>query len=326
VAGERLRIGLLSTANINRLLLAAARESNEIEFLAVASRDPARAQAYAAEHGLERAYGTYDDLLGDPDLDAVYVSLPNSLHVEWSIRALEAGKHVLCEKPFGRDPKAVAAAFDAADRAGKILMEAFMYRHHPQTKRVAELVRDGAIGALRHVRSILTFPLRDSVNVRLSPELEGGSLMDIGCYCVSGSRLLAGEPEQVWAAELPAESGVDLACSGTLLFPAGVVAQFHSSFVAPRRQDLEALGEDGSLRVTAPWRQDWGGTVELRRDGEVEHVGVPEADAYRLELENLSRAARREEEPLLGRADAVSQARVLEALTRSARSAAPVAL
>jgi predicted dehydrogenase len=142
-----LRLGLLSTANINRAILAAARASAAVEVTAVASRDGARAQAYAAEHGIERFHAGYAALLEDPEVDAVYVSLPNSLHVDWSIRALEAGKHVLCEKPLARTAAEAERAFDAADRTRRVLTEAFMYRHHRQTRLVASLVADGAIGS-----------------------------------------------------------------------------------------------------------------------------------------------------------------------------------
>src|SRR5436190_11712739 len=171
-----MRLGILPTARINRAVLTGARLSERVEVVAVASRDSARAEAYAHEHDIERAHGSYEALLEDPGVDAVYISLPNSLHVPWSIRALEAGKHVLCEKPLDRRPEEVERAFDAAGRAGRILTEAFMYRHHPQTKRLAELVASGAIGALRLVRSSFSFTVADEANVRLSAELDGGSL------------------------------------------------------------------------------------------------------------------------------------------------------
>ena len=203
------RFGILSTARINELVLAGARESELVEVTAVASRDQARADEYAREHGIPRAHGSYEQLLADPELDAVYISLPNSLHVEWSIKALEAGKHVLCEKPLSRWPDDVERAFDVADRTGLLLTEAFMYRHNPQTARLTELVGSGAIGELCVVRAAFTFTLSDPANVRLAADLDGGALMDVGCYCVSGSRLLAGEPERVFGVATIA-SGVDV--------------------------------------------------------------------------------------------------------------------
>ena len=184
--------GLISTADINGKLLAGAAESDDVEILAVGSRDADRAATYANEHGIERSYGTYDELLADPDVQAVYNPLPNNMHSEWSIRALEAGKHVLCEKPFSMHPKEVSDAFDAADRTGLVLSEAFMWRHNPQTRKLAELVAGGAVGELRLIRSTFSYALFDTDNIRLRPDAEGGSLMDVGCYCISGSRLLGG--------------------------------------------------------------------------------------------------------------------------------------
>jgi xylose dehydrogenase (NAD/NADP) len=239
------RWGFLSTANINDKLLPGAKESPDVNVVAVASRDAARAEAYARERGIERSYGGYDELLADPDVEAVYISLPNSMHVAWSIRALEAGKHVLCEKPLSRHPEDVERSFDAAEKTGRILMEAFMFRHNPQTKRLVELVEGGAIGRLRLVRAAFSFPLDDASNVRLNAELEGGGLMDVGCYCVSGSRLLAGEPESVFGEQVAAASGVDELFTGTLRFPGDVLAEIDCGLVLPGRDELDAIGEDG---------------------------------------------------------------------------------
>jgi len=311
-----LRLGLLSTANINRLVLAGARASDEVEVVAVASRDGTRAEAYAREHEIERAYGSYEALLADAEVDAIYISLPNSLHVDWSVRALEEGKHVLCEKPLSRRPEDVERAFDAAEQADRVLAEAFMYRHHPQTRKVAELVRAGAIGDLRAIRASFSFPLSDLENVRMRPELDGGALMDVGCYCVSGARLLAGEPESLLGVQRLGPTGVDTTFAGVLRFPDDVVATFHCSMDLPGRQELEAFGTAGTLLVQAPWRSDFGGDVLLNG----EPVEIPEGNAYRLELEDLAAASRGEREPLLGREDALGQARAIEALYRSAEA------
>ena len=320
------RFGVLSTARINRSVLAGARASGDVDVVSVASRDRARAEAYAREHGIERAHGSYEALLADPDVDAVYISLPNSLHVPWSVRSLEAGKHVLCEKPLTRRPADAEEAFDLAERSGLVLMEAFMYRHHPNVRRLAELVEGGAIGRLTLVRATFSFLLADERNIRMLAELDGGSLMDVGCYCVNGSRLLAGEPERVLGEQVLAPTGIDLAFYGTMRFAGEVVAQFDCSFTAPGKQRLEAVGEQGVVTSDAPWRPDWGGEVTLTRGGSVERIGVPEADSYRLELENMASAIRGEAEPLLGREDAVGQARALEALYRSADLRAAVTL
>jgi xylose dehydrogenase (NAD/NADP) len=312
-----MRLGLLSTASINRMILAGAAASEQVDVVAVASRDAARAQAYAAEHGIPRSHGSYEALLTDPDVDAVYVSLPNRLHHEWTMHALTAGKHVLCEKPYSRRPDDVDEAFDEAERRGLVLMEGFMYRHHPQTRRVAELVASGAIGRLRFVRASFSFRLDDDTNVRALPELDGGALMDIGCYCISGSRLLAGEPEQVAGEQIVGPTGVDVALAATLRFPDDVVSLIDCSFLLPRSQRLEAEGEEGSLVVEAPWRVDWGGDVVLRRDGEASRQDVEKADSYRLELDHFAGAVAGGS-PRLGRADALGQARAIGALYRAA--------
>jgi D-xylose 1-dehydrogenase (NADP+, D-xylono-1,5-lactone-forming) len=320
-----LALGILSTARINRAVLTGAGLSDRVDVVAVGSRDVARAEAYAAEHGIERAHGSYEALLEDPEVEAVYVSLPNSLHVDWSIRALEAGKHVLCEKPLDRRPEEVERAFDAAERAGRILMEAFMYRHHPQTKRLAELVAGGAIGELRLVRSSFSFPLSDEANVRLRAELDGGSLMDVGCYCVSGSRLLAREPAAVSAQQVVGPTGVDVRFAATMSFRDGALAHFDCGFDVDDRSEFEAVGSEGTIVVRDPWliRES---ALEVRRDGEVERVELENPNRYRLELENLADASRGEAEPLLGREDALGQARAIEALYRAAETGEVVAV
>ena len=317
--------GFLSTANINDELLAGAAESDRVDVIAVASRDGARAEAYARERGIERAYGSYDEVLADPDVEAVYISLPNSLHVEWSIRALEAGKHVLCEKPLSRRAADVERAFDVAEQSGRLLMEAFMYRHNPQTARLKELVDGGAIGRLRLVRAAFSFPLADAENVRLNPSLDGGGLMDVGCYCVSGLRLLGGEPEQVYGQQVLSESGVDELFTGTMRFPGDVLGQYDAGLVLPVRDELEAIGEEGSLFLDDPWHCTRP-VIELRTAGGVEEIAVEQADSYRLQLENMSDAIRGEAEPVLGRQDAVGQARAIEALYRSAAEDRPLSL
>lgn len=315
-----MRLGLLSTANINRAILGGAAKTDRVDVVAVGSRDGARAEAYAAEHGIATAHGSYEALLADPAVDAVYVSLPNAMHHAWTMHALAAGKHVLCEKPYTRHPHEAKEAFDAAESAGLVLAEAFMYRHHPQTATVRWLVADGAIGRLCAVKTTFTFPLHDLTDVRALPDLDGGALMDVGCYCVSGIRLLAGEPEQVHGEQVTGPTGIDLAFHGTLRSADDVVGQFEASFRSPRRQSLEAVGEDGVLVVEAPWRVDWGGKVTVHRGGTAETVAVDAADSYTLELENLADAIAGRAPALLGREDAVGQARVVDALYRSASS------
>ncbi len=317
------RWGILSTADINRKVIPGLHASEKTELIAVASREQGRAEEYAREWEIERAYGSYHALLEDADVEALYISLPNTLHCEWSIRALEAGKHVLCEKPMSRYVADVEAAFEAAERTGRILTEAFMYRHNPQTSRLRQLVDEGAIGDVRVVRSCFSYALYDEENIRLRTDVEGGSLMDVGCYCVSGSRLLAGEPQRVYGEQFVGPSGTDWVFSGTMRFPGDIIAQFDCGTALGERDELEAIGSEGSLFLDDPWHCVEP-VIELRRDGHVERIELEHADSYQLEVENLSDAIRGSAEPLLGREDAVGQARAIEALFRSASTGTAV--
>ena len=324
-ASEPVRFGILSTAHINRLVIPGAHASDKVELVAVASREQTRAEEYARTWEIELAYGSYDALLEDPDVEAVYISLPNTMHCDWSIKAVEAGKHVLCEKPMSRHPAEVEGAFDAAERAGRLLSEAFMYRHNPQTKRLAELVSEGAIGELRLVRSAFSYSLYDAENIRLRTDVEGGSLMDVGCYCVSGSRLLGGEPERVFGQAYVGASGTDWVFAGAMRFPGDVFAQFDCGTCLPERDELEVVGTEGSLFLDDPWHCKEP-MIELRRDSKVELIELDPVDSYRLELENLCDAIRGEAPLLLGREDAVGQARTIEGLHRSAETGEDVTL
>jgi predicted dehydrogenase len=317
------RFGLLSTAPINAAILGAAGKTELAEVVAVASRDAARAEAYARNHGIGRSYGDYQALLDDQAIDAVYISLPNSLHAEWSTRTLEAGKHVLCEKPFTRHPQDVERAFDAADNVGRLLAEALVSRHHPQADRLAELVANGVIGEVRTMSAAFSFRLDNPDDTRLRPELNGGALMDIGCYCVSSMRLVGGEPERVYAERFVGPTGVDLRAVAVLRFPGGVLARFEVGIDLPRRHEFEVIGTDGSVKLDDPWHPIEA-VIEIRRDGEVDQVRTGPANGFELELENFCAAILGEAEPLLGRADALGQARTLDALLRSAEDGRPV--
>jgi predicted dehydrogenase len=317
--------GILSTADINRKLLAGAAESDDVDVVAVGSRDLPRAEAFAEAWAIDRAYGSYEELLADPEVEAVYIPLPNTMHGEWSIKAVEAGKHVLCEKPFSRHTADVERAFDAAEATGMHLSEAFMYRHHPQTARLAELVADGAIGELRVIRTVFSYSLYDPDNIRLRTDVEGGSLMDVGCYCVSGARLLGGEPESVVGAAHIGSSGTDWVFAGLMRFPGDVVALFDCGTSLGNRDELEAIGTEGSLFLDDPWHCNVP-VIELRRGDTVERIEVEAANPYRLELEDLNAAVRGERAPLLGRADALGQVRAIDALFRSADTGAVVEL
>ena len=311
--------GMLSTARINLKFLAGARESDALSVIAVASRDQAVAERYAREHGIPRAHGSYEALLADPEVEVVYISLPNSLHVEWAIRALEAGKHVLCEKPLSARAAEAERAFDVAEREGLVLMEAFMFRHNPQTARVRELVAEGAIGRLRMVRGAFSYVAGDPANVRLRVGLDGGALMDLGCYCVSAGRMLAGEPQRVTAQTVLGGDGVDVVFVATMAFPGDVLAHFDAGLALADRDELEVVGDEGSLFLDDPWHCRTP-LIEVRREDGIDEILIAAADSYRLEAENMSAAVRREAPALLGRDDAVGQARAIEALYEAAAS------
>jgi predicted dehydrogenase len=316
-ATDPVRWGILSTAHINRAVIPGLQLSPETELLGVASRDESRARAYAEQWGIPRAYGSYEALLADPDIEAVYIPLPNSMHVEWSIRSLEAGKHVLCEKPLGRDPAAVAQAFDVAARADRLLMEAFMWRYHPQTLQLQLLVEN--LSPIAAIDAKFGFTVKDPADVRLSRELGGGALMDVGCYCVSSARLLAGEPETVVGRQTIGGDGVDVRFNGTLTFPGGVEATFECGLDMETIDELKVDCEAGSVFLDDPWhgREP---VIVLTTPLETREIREPAIDPYQAEVENLSRAARGLELPLLGREDALGQARTIDALYRSAEA------
>jgi D-xylose 1-dehydrogenase (NADP+, D-xylono-1,5-lactone-forming) len=327
--------GVLSTASIGRLVIEATRDADHAQFVAVASRDADRARAFADELGLEASFGSYEELLASRAVDAVYVALPVALHTEWTVKALEAGRHVLCEKPLATSAADAARCFAAAEAAGRHCVEGLMYRHHPQTTLARELVAAGAIGRLAYVRAALTVSVLPG-DIRRSPELGGGALGDLGCYCASAIRLFAGEPERVWATQVrDGEGGVDLRLAAALRLPADVLAQFDVALDLTRRDELELVGTEGRLTVPDPWLCR-ATHLELSRDGQVEHVPVdpegarapsdPDHDVYRIELDTVSAALAAGGAPPFGRSDAIAQAAVLEALHRSAELGTPVDL
>jgi predicted dehydrogenase len=312
-----LRLGLLSTARINTKLVAGAAEAEDVEVVAVGGRDPERTAAHARELGVPRALGSYEELLADPGVDAVYIALPNALHVAWTLRALQAGKHVLVEKPFSTDPAEVQRCFDEAQARGLVLTEGLMWRHHPQVARLTELIGEGAIGEMRLVRSAFSFVLDRQGDVRWDPQLAGGALLDVGAYCVSAARLLAGEPSRVQASAVTAPSGVDARVAGVLEHPGGVLSAFDCAFDLPYRASLEAIGSRGTVRLLDPWHAEQP-VIEIVPDGaDAVHEKPPAVNHYGLELADLAAAIREGRPPLLGRDDAIGQARAL-AMVREA--------
>ncbi len=321
------RWGILSTARIAERVVEGCTLAPNASLVAVASRDGERARAYADEQLIERAYGSYEALLADPEIDAVYIPLPNSMHVPWTLRALEAGKHVLCEKPLARDPVQVEVAFDAAERAGRLLMEAFMWRFHPQTEVLASLVHERQIGELRYLRAAFGFALPDPGNVRWDASLEGGALMDVGCYCVSAFRLLCdGEPERVSGELAEGGDGVDARFAGVLRFAGDVLATFDCGMDVDRRYGIEVVGSEATLWVPNPWQAPHPAIVMTRSGGEAETLRPEAVQPYARQVEEFSAAVLGGPPPRLGRADALGQARAIQALYRAAADGRSVSL
>ena len=313
------RWGIMGPGSIAARFMRNAREAENSEVVAVGSRTAERAAAFAATFGISRAHASYEALLDDPSVDAVYIGVPNALHHPWTLRALAAGKHVLCEKPYSRHPAEVEEAFDAADAAGRVLMEAFMWRHTPQARRFLELLPE--VGRIQAIRATFSFVIDRSADVRLMTDLDGGSLMDVGCYAVSGARLVAAsEPVRVLGEQTLAPSGVDMTFAGLLRFPGDVIATIASGFTSDDAS-LEAIGDAGILVMRRPWQ----GQARALWLGDRE-IAVTPVDPYPLELRNMSAAILGEAEPLLGRGDALGQARAISALYESAATAAAVAL
>jgi xylose dehydrogenase (NAD/NADP) len=322
-----LRWGVLSTAAILDELRPAFGSSAAAELVAIASRDGRRASRYAAEHGIPTAYGSYEELLADNSLDCVYVPLPNSLHAEWAAAALEAGKHVLCEKPMTPTPGEAADLFALATARGLVLMEAFMYRHHPKTRLLRQVVEEGRIGTPRLARMKFHFQCEDpATDIRFRPDLAGGALRDVGCYCVSLANYLAGEaPAQVGASARFAESGVDELFAGTLRFESGLVAAFDCGMVSPLEVGVEVIGSAGRIEVEMPWYAHLEPlSIRVESGAGAEELAAPGANAYQLEIDNFCAAVRGDEEPAISAEETLRNLETLERLLAAATTDRPV--
>ncbi len=325
---KKLSWGLLSTAHINRRVIPPIKSSKRNQLSAVGSRDEAHARQYAQEWGIPKAYASYEDLLADPEIDVIYNSLPNSLHAEWTIKALQAGKHVLCEKPMTIRLEEIDAVAEAAQKAGKIVAEAFMYRHHPQTIQVKELVNAGLIGELRLVRGAFSFNMLDRPeNVRFDQTLGGGCLWDVGCYPVSYTRYLVGaEPIEVFGMQETNTAGVDIHFVGQLQFPGQVFAQFDSSFRTAFRAYLEVVGTEGTITVTHPFTPGRREVIKLNREDKTQAVPIRAPELYSGEVEDMADAILLGKLPRVSISDSRSNIETLLALYQSALSGQPVHL
>jgi predicted dehydrogenase len=331
---SKLRFGIISTGNIARqFALGVVGGAERCELAAVASRSADHAKQFADAHGVAKHYAGYDALLADPDVDAVYNALPNSLHAQWTLKALDAGKHVLCEKPLAMDAQQAGEMFDRAKRASRLLAEAFMYRCHPQTHAVVEAVRNGAIGEVKLVRTSFCYRTKKiDGNVRFDKQLGGGAIMDIGCYCVDFTRLITGEdPNAIQAVGRLHPSGVDVAASGVLSYPNGVTATFSCGMDTQASNLAQICGTEGYIEVPVPWKPTTGNArwrlrkmTPPKQDGDklpadpMDETIESETDTplYALEADAFARAARGEVECFVTPADSLSNAAVLDELRR----------
>ncbi len=319
------RWGILSTASIGeKRVIPAIRKSSNGIVAAVASRTPEQAQAFAAPLQIPVAYGTYEDLIAAPDIDAIYIPVPNSEHAKWSIRCAEAGKPTLCEKPLASDADEAARMVAAFAERGILFAEAFMYRFHPQHQRVKALMAMGAIGDPHVINATFSFPVASEDNIRLRKDLAGGALMDVGCYCVNVMRFLTGEePEKAAAcARFGQRSGVDEVIAGVLRFPSGIVGHFDASLRSQRTHRYEVRGSEGRLEVPEAFVNYNADTVIRHWRGEsYQEYVIPDADHYQLMVEDFADALLNGRPPAFPPTDAIANMRVLDRLIASARHA-----
>lgn len=330
---KKLRWGILGTGNIARQFAAGVKASGRCQLAAVGSRTAKKASEFAAEFQIPAAHGEYAGLIQQKNIDAIYVSLPNSMHHEWTIAALKAGKHVLCEKPLAMNAAEAEEMFDVAQSTGKTLIEAFMYRSHPQTRSVVEAVKSGTIGELKIIRTSFCFSARvRQGNIRFSSELAGGALMDVGCYCINLSRLLAGaEPKSIQCVGQLHESGVDEYAAGTLVFPNGIMASMMCGLTVHADNTAWLCGTEGYIEIPIPWKPPAGqATYVVSRSApprmdtpggkpvapgsaprEVRQVEAP-GELYGFEADDFASVILDGATPRLTRSDSVGNMRVLD--------------
>jgi xylose dehydrogenase (NAD/NADP) len=327
MANKVLQWGLLSTARINRALITPLRASNRNQLLAVASRTQESAEKYAREWKIPRAHGSYEALLADPEIDVIYISLPNHLHAPWTIKAVEAGKHVLCEKPLALSVEEVDAVRSAARRQGRVVMEAFMYRHHSQTLRVQELVKEGSLGTLKLIRGSFSFALSGEGDVRLDPAMGGGSIWDIGCYPISYARTMVGEsPLEVFGWQVIGPTGIDETFAGQMRFEHDILAQFDSSFVIPFHSFMEIVGSEGTLNIPRPFKPEPDEKIYLTRGDKTETIKIKGQELYLGEVENMADAILLGREPRISLEDSRVNVATISCLLESARTGKAVRL
>ena len=322
---KMLNWGLLSTARINRALIPPLQVSKRNHLLAVGSRSQESADKYAREWKIARAYGSYEALLADPDIDVIYNPLPNHLHAEWTIKAVEASKHVLCEKPLALSVDEVDAIKSAARKHGRVVAEAFMYRHHPQTLKVLEIVRSGSLGTLKLVRGSFSFVLTREGDVRLYPEMGGGSIWDVGCYPLSYARTVIGEePIEVFGWQVTGRTGIDETFTGQMRFPNDIHAQFDCSFVIPVHSFMEIVGSERTLNIPHPFKPGVDEKIYLTRNEKTETIHIKGQELYIGEVEDMADAILLGHDLRISLNDSRANVAAISALLESSRTGKPV--
>jgi xylose dehydrogenase (NAD/NADP) len=324
---ENLRWGLLSTARINRSLIPPLRNSRRNELVAVASRTKDKTDDFARENRIKTAYDSYEDLLADPDIDVIYNPLPNHLHAEWTIKAVEAGKHVLCEKPMALSLDEVDAIRAAAEKHGRVVTEAFAYRSHPQMLKIREIIDGGKLGRVKMVRGSYTYSLTNPDNIRLMPEMGGGSLWDVGCYPLSFTRaVLAVEPLEVFGWQVKGSTGIDETFAAQIHFPGDVCAQLDCSFKIPYRVFMEIIGDEGTLSIPQPFNTGATKTLYLSRGGKTTEMVVKGLDPYAGEVETMADTILLGKPPAVSLADTRANTAAILALFKSAKTGKSILL
>ena len=327
MANKVLQWGLLSTAHINRALITPLRASKRNQLVAVASRTQESAHKYAHEWKIPRAHASYEALLADPEIDVIYNPLPNHLHAAWTIKAVEAGKHVLCEKPLALRVEEVDAIQAAARTHGRVVAEAFMYRHHPQTLKVQELVQNGSLGDLKLIRGSFTYVLSGDGDVRLDPAMGGGSIWDVGCYPISYARtIVGGNPLEVFGWQVTGPTGIDETFVGQMRFDNDILAQFDSSFVIPFHCFMEIVGSEGTLNIPRPFKPQTDEKIYLTRADKTETIKIQGQELYIGEVEDMADAILLGRAPRISLDDSRANVAVISSFLESARMGKPIKL
>ena len=322
---NKLKWGLLSTARINRAVIPPIRKSRRGELTSVSSRTQERVKEYAQEWKIPRTFDSYEAMLADPDIDIIYNPLPNSMHTEWTIKAVQAGKHVLCEKPLASTVEEVDQMIAASKQTGKVITEAFMYRHHPQTLKVKELIQVGAIGDLRMIKGAFSFYLDRPYDVRIDPDLGGGSIWDVGCYPISYSRFMAGaEPIEVFGNHVIGSTGTDDSFIGQMRFPGDVFAQFDCSFRIQHRTYMEIAGTKGTITIKRPFTPRQVESIELKQGEKISKIVIRSGHLYAGEIEDIHNVILDGTEPRVTLLDSRNTVRAITSLIQSAEANRPI--